>query len=71
MLSSQPPQSDKKPRHLLEDIFILVSILSLWPSILGWNEPIYEFLLYAALIGLVVIFIRRVRRFRRASDELD
>ena len=65
-----PPPSEGKPRHLLEDIFILLCILVIWPVILGWNHLIYEILLYVALAGLVWIFIRRIRRFRQARDEL-
>ena len=56
---------------LIEDIFILVSILALWPVVLGWQGVIYELALYAALAGLVYIFFRRVRRFRAARDEID
>ena len=65
-----PPPSEGKPSHLLEDIFILMCILVIWPVILGWNHLIYEILLYVALAGLVWIFIRRIRRFRQARDEL-
>ncbi len=65
------PPSDGKPKHLLEDIFILLCILTLWPVILGWRHPVYEFVLYAALLGLVVIFYRRVQRFRQAREELQ
>ena len=65
-----PPPSEGKPRPLLEDIFILMCILVIWPVILGWNHLIYEILLYVALAGLVWIFIRRIRRFRQARDEL-
>ena len=37
-----PPPSEGKPHHLLEDIFILLCILVIWPVILGWNHLIYE-----------------------------
>ena len=57
--------------RLIEDIFILVSILALWPVVLGWQGVIYELALYAALAGLVYILFRRVRRFRAARDEID
>ena len=66
---SPPPPSNGKPRHLFEDIFILLCILTLWPVILGWNHLIYEILLYVALTGLVAIFYRRIKRFRQARDE--
>ncbi|NKB69836.1 MAG: hypothetical protein GKR89_22415 [Candidatus Latescibacteria bacterium] len=72
MTAPIPPQSEEgKPRHLYEDIFIILCIISLWPSIFGLQGLIYELALYAALIGLVVILVRRVKRFRQAREELD
>lgn len=68
-----PPKQDNPGRtaRLLEDIFILVCILSLWPVVMGWQGPIYQVILYAALTGLVVILVRRVRRLHAARHELD
>lgn len=61
----------KKGRgRLVEDVFIIVCILSLWPVILGWRHPVYQVVLYVALAGLVLIFFRRLRRFREARDDL-
>lgn len=65
-----PAADARKKVRLYEDLFILLCILALWPVILGWDEPVYEFALYVALAGLLVIFFRRVKRFRRASDQL-
>ena len=64
-------RSDGKPRHLLEDLFIILCILSLWPTILGWDGPLYDLVLYGALAGLLVILFRRLKRFRNARDELN
>ena len=51
-------------RHIIiEDAFIILSILSLWPSILGWEGLFYDLLKYGALAGLILIFIRRVKRY--------
>lgn len=66
----QKPDPGRRAR-LAEDIFILHCILSLWPVIFGWNHPAFEVLLYAALAGLVVILVRRVRRFAQARREAD
>ncbi|MFH1567812.1 MAG: hypothetical protein ABIL09_07405 [Gemmatimonadota bacterium] len=74
MSPSQPPPS-AEPRdpgrkvRLLEDLFILVSVLSLWPVLLGWRGPLYQALLYLALAGLIFVFIRRLRRLHRARQE--
>jgi hypothetical protein len=53
----------------LEDLFILVSVFALWPSILGWEGWVWEALKYVAAAGLLWIFVRRVRRYkeRRAA----
>lgn len=64
-----PPNGQKKIR-LFEDIFILLCILSLWPVILGWDEPVYQFALCVALAGLIAIFFRRLKRFRQARRDL-
>lgn len=64
-------EGSEKRARLFEDIFIILCILSLWPAILSWRHPFFEYLLYVALTGLVVIFFRRLRRFRQARDELN
>jgi hypothetical protein len=66
-----PEQDQNKKSRLIEDLFILVSIVSLWPVVLGWQGLVYEIMLYGALAGLVYIFFRRMRRFREARDEMD
>ena len=60
-----------KRLRLLEDLFILVCILALWPVVLGWQHPVYEVILYIALAGLVFIFYRRINRFRDARREAE
>ena len=64
-------EGGEKRARLFEDIFIILCILSLWPTILNWRHPFFEYLLYVVLIGLIVIFFRRLKRFRQARDELD
>ena len=49
---------------IIEDIFIIISILALWPMILGWDEAVFQALKYISLAGLVYIFIRRLRRYK-------
>ncbi|MSR83060.1 MAG: hypothetical protein EXS58_09060 [Candidatus Latescibacteria bacterium] len=69
-MNDDAPDPQKKIR-LYEDIFIVLCVLSLWPVILGWDEPAYEFALYLALAGLLVIFFRRMKRFQKAKREFD
>ena len=76
MSGETPPRDDAdsvrfKRARLFEDGFVLLCILSLWPLILGWEEAIYEYILYAALAGLVAIFVRRINRFRAAERQLE
>jgi len=70
-----PPPTEAEVRQkrirLGEDIFILVCILSLWPVILGWKGVVYQAVLYVALIGLVALFVRRLRRLTRADRDAD
>lgn len=60
----------EKRIRLLEDIYIILCIMTLWPVVLRWRHPAFEYIMYVALIGLVVIFFRRVKRFRQANDDL-
>lgn len=69
-MTPEREQQREKKHKLIEDLFILLCIASLWPVVLGWTEPIYQYLLYAALAGLIFIFVRRIRRFHAARDAL-
>ena len=66
----EPEDNGQKKSKLIEDLFILLCIISLWPVVLGWTEAVYQYLLYVALAGLVWIFVRRIRRFHEARDAL-
>ena len=55
----------------VEDLFILLSIFALWPTILGWDGLVWESLKYLALVGLVWIFLRRVNRYRERRESED
>lgn len=68
---NDPAPAPQKKVRLYEDLFIILCIFSLWPVILGWDEPVYEFALYVALAGLLVIFFRRVKRFQKAKRDLE
>ena len=70
MTPEQDSNLEKKSK-LIEDIFTLLCIVSLWPVVLGWTEAIYQYLLYAALAGLIYIFVRRIRRFHAARDAMS
>ena len=79
---SWPPTTDDDVRtddrpnpgrrgRFVEDMFILLCVLSLWPVIIGWEHFLFEVLKYTALAGLVFILVLRVRRFSRARDNAD
>ena len=67
---SEPPDPQARSRRI-EDIFILLCVVSLWPLVFGMEGLLFEIGLYVALAGLVFIFIRRVRRFRQAGRDLE
>jgi len=64
-------QKEESKIRRIEDVFIIISIFSLWPVILGWQGILYQAILYGALIGLLIIFVRRVRRFKQARTEME
>lgn len=67
---SNEKNKESKIRRI-EDIFIIISIFTLWPVILGWQGILYQAILYSALIGLLIIFVRRVRRFQKARSDME
>ena len=69
--NGEKSENGEKRSRLFEDIFIILCILSLWPTILNWRSSFSEYLLYVALAGLIVILFRRIKRFRQARDELN
>jgi hypothetical protein len=71
MSDPRPGEEGEKRGRIFEDIFIILCILSLWPTILHWRHPFFEYLLYVALIGLIIILFRRLKRFRQARDDLN
>lgn len=68
---SPAPQEPENRGRRLEDIFVLLSVITLWPVVMGWNHPVYQATLYLALIGLLIVLVRRVKRFNRARREAD
>lgn len=62
------PQGERRIWIVLEDIFIVASVFSLWPMILGWQGIVWEYTKYVAAIGLVIIFLRRMRRYQVKKD---
>lgn len=53
---------------LLEDAFIILSIAALWPGILGWQGWVWDVVQVAAVVGLIWIFVRRMRRYQARSE---
>lgn len=53
-----------------ENLVLILAALVIWPKfILGWPAPIWTWLAYGTLGVLVLILLRRVKRFRSALDE--
>ncbi|HCL29458.1 MAG TPA: hypothetical protein DIC52_13600 [Candidatus Latescibacteria bacterium] len=78
---SWPPTTEEEDQNdapvpgrrvrVMEDVFILLCVLSLWPVLLGWDHILYRVLMYTTLAGLVFILVRRVRRFSQARRDSD
>ena len=52
----------------IEDMFILVSVFAIWPGILGWEGWVWEMTKYVAAVGLIWIFVRRLRRYQQRRE---
>jgi hypothetical protein len=64
--------AELEPRRIwkvLEEAFILLSIFAIWPGILGWEGWHWEAVKYLAVVGLVWIFVRRMRRYKDRTDQ--
>jgi hypothetical protein len=62
--------------HWWETVAIFLAIASLWPKIIGWPDPAWTYVMYAALALMVVVFaIRFLRLWQmghpRKSDDND
>ena len=66
-----PPGRWSKPSVIVEDILIMLSIGALWFTILNKTGPVYFALQLLALAAMVVVFIRRTRRFRNSAERQD
>ena len=51
--------------HWVEWLAIIVAILSLWPWILGWPNPVWSILMYCMLALMAVLAVVNVRRLWR------
>ena len=59
---------EKKKRHIVEDTFIFLAILVLWPTILGWEGMALKGLQLITLVCLVIVLVRRIKRTKRSAD---
>ena len=62
------PVERKRPWWWVEDLVVILAVLTLWPRILGWPGMFYRVLEVIALGVLVAIFVRRIGRFRRKKQ---
>jgi hypothetical protein len=63
--------AELEPRRIwtvLEEVFIVLSIFAIWPGILGWEGWVWEAVKYVAVIGLIWIFVRRMKRYKDRTD---
>lgn len=53
-----------------ENAVIFLGILSLWPKyVLRWPAPVWAVFAYVMLVLLLLVFVRRLRRFNKALRE--
>lgn len=60
--SPMEPRGPKTPAW--EVAAVLVAVVALWPMIYARHEPYARVLMYAAGALMLVVFVRKIRRFR-------
>jgi hypothetical protein len=71
MSEPDPDERAQRRARRLEDAFVILCIFTLWPVIMGWRHPAFQFAMYVALVGLLVVFFRRLKRIREARRPTD
>lgn len=51
-----------------ETVAIFFAILAMWPMILRWEGLIFKIILYFALLLMVLVLVRRWKRFSRLGE---
>jgi len=57
--------------EILETVAIFLAIFSLWPPVLHWQHFGWKVFMYLMLAVMVLVFVRRWRRYRRLVDDKD
>ena len=47
-----------------EWVAIFVALFALWPWILGFRHPVWQFSLYLALALMFIVALRKIKRFK-------
>ena len=56
-------------RRWWEFVAIVLAIISLWPSLLGWPHPFWRVAMYAMGAVMLVLFVINVIRIRRMGRQ--
>lgn len=52
-----------------ETVAILFAIVAMWPLVLRREGPVFQVLLYLALLVMIVVFVRRWKKFHRLLEK--
>jgi Flp pilus assembly protein TadB len=65
----KPPSRGQKVAIFIEDVLIVLAVVYLLcMMIFGLRGPAWTALMYATLVAMIVVTVRRFRRIRRASE---
>lgn len=64
-----PSDVKRRWRILVEDAVILLSVLALWPTVLGWTGPVFRALQGVVLLCLLGVLAVRIKRIRGKGDD--
>lgn len=56
-------------REIVETIFTILAIVSLWPVLLNWDHPMYQVFLGVILVILCYLVVGKFRRIRKEFDK--
>ncbi len=54
-----------------ETVVIILSILALWPKVYAPHLLISDVLMALALLAMVIVFVRKIGRFRKIGDRRE
>ena len=59
------------PCPYIENILIFLAIFSMWPAVFRIDNIYFKVIMYVFLIIMIIIFLKRIKRFRTYIKKSD